>query len=36
MTYRAPKNGKINLSWVTDASFSQDCGGVALQAATLK
>ena len=36
VTYRAPKNGKINLSWVTDASFSQDCGGVALQAATLR
>ena len=36
ITYRAPKNGKINLSWVTAEAFSQDCGGVALEAATLR
>jgi hypothetical protein len=36
ITYRAPKNGKINLSWVTEEAFSQDCGGVALEAATLR
>jgi hypothetical protein len=36
ITYRAPKNGKINLSWVTDEAFSQNCGGVALEAATLR
>ena len=36
ITYRAPKAGKINLSWLTDASFNQDCGGVALEAATLR
>ena len=36
ITYRAPKNGKINLSWITDESFSSDCGGVALEAATLR
>ena len=36
ITYRAPKNGKINLSWITDEAFSQDCGGVALEAATLR
>ncbi|PRY33071.1 hypothetical protein [Pseudosporangium ferrugineum] len=36
VTYRAPRNGKINLSWVTDDSFSSDCGGVALEAATLR
>ena len=36
ITYRAPKNGRLNLSWVTEATFSQDCGGVALEAATLR
>ncbi|MEU8234833.1 hypothetical protein AB0C12_35020 [Actinoplanes sp. NPDC048967] len=36
ITYRAPKNGRINLSWVTEEAFSQDCGGVALEAATLR
>ncbi|GGQ61588.1 hypothetical protein GCM10010166_34130 [Couchioplanes caeruleus subsp. azureus] len=36
VTYRAPKNGKINLSWVTEDSFDSDCGGVALEAATLR
>ena len=36
ITYRAPKNGRINLSWVTEETFDQDCGGVALEAATLR
>jgi hypothetical protein len=36
ITYRAPKNGKINLSWITEEAFSQNCGGVALEAATLR
>jgi hypothetical protein len=36
ITYRAPKNGKINLSWTTEEAFSRDCGGVALEAATLR
>jgi len=36
VTYRAPRSGKLNLSWVTEDSFSSDCGGVALQAATLR
>jgi hypothetical protein len=36
ITYRTPKNGKINLSWLTDAAFDSDCGGVALEAATLR
>ncbi|OJF11443.1 hypothetical protein BG844_26300 [Couchioplanes caeruleus subsp. caeruleus] len=36
VTYRAPKSGKINLSWVTEDSFDSDCGGVALEAATLR
>lgn len=37
LAYRAPKNGsRITLDWVTDASFDSDCGGVALQAATLR
>jgi len=36
ITYRAPKAGKINLSWLTDDSFNKECGGVALEAATLR
>jgi hypothetical protein len=36
VTYRSTKDGKLNLSWVTAESFSDDCGGVALQAATLR
>jgi hypothetical protein len=36
VTYRAPKDGKLNLDWVTDAAFNSDCGGVALEAATLR
>jgi hypothetical protein len=36
LTYRAPKNGTLTLNWVTEASFNTDCGGVALEAATLR
>jgi hypothetical protein len=36
VTYRAPKDGKLDLTWVTDAAFDNDCGGVALEAATLR
>jgi hypothetical protein len=35
-TYRAPRNGTLKLNWVTEASFNSDCGGVALEAATLR
>jgi hypothetical protein len=35
VTYRAPKDGTLRLSWITEESFDDDCGGVALQAATL-
>lgn len=36
VSYRAPSDGKITLTWVTDDSFDDDCGGVALEAATLR
>ena len=36
LKYRAPKDGKISLRWNTDAAFGTGCGGVALQAATLR
>jgi hypothetical protein len=36
VTYRAPKDGKLNLNWVTEAAFNSVCGGVALEAATLR
>jgi hypothetical protein len=36
VTYRAPKDGKLNLNWTTEAAFDSDCGGVALEAATLR
>jgi hypothetical protein len=36
ITYRAPRDGTLQLSWITEESFSDDCGGVALQAATLR
>ncbi|MGX6605301.1 hypothetical protein ACWKSP_24660 [Micromonosporaceae bacterium Da 78-11] len=35
ITYRAPKNGRLQLRWTTDDTFGTDCAGVALQAATL-
>jgi hypothetical protein len=34
--YRAPKDGKISLRWNTAAVFGNGCGGVALEAATLR
>ena len=36
ISYRAPKAAKISLKWVTQAAFGDDCGGVALEAATLR
>jgi hypothetical protein len=36
LTYRAPKAAKINLSWTTTQAFGDGCGGVALEAATLR
>ena len=36
LTYRAPKAAKINLTWTTTQAFGDGCGGVALQAATLR
>jgi hypothetical protein len=36
VTYRAPKDGTLKLNWVTEQAFSSDCGGVALEAATLR
>jgi hypothetical protein len=36
VTYRAPKAAKISLKWVTQAAFGDDCGGVAMEAATLR
>jgi hypothetical protein len=36
VTYRAPEDGTLRLSWNTEESFSSGCGGVALQAATLR
>jgi hypothetical protein len=35
VSYRASGTGKISIKWITDAAFGEDCGGVALQAATL-
>ena len=36
VTYRAPKDGTLKLNWVTEQAFGNDCGGVALEAATLR
>ena len=36
VTYRSSKGGKLNLSWITAESFSGGCGGVAIEAATLR
>ncbi|GLY06378.1 hypothetical protein [Actinoplanes sp. NBRC 101535] len=33
--YSATRPGKISVEWITRQSFDEDCGGVALQAATL-
>ncbi|WP_436519728.1 hypothetical protein [Actinoplanes sp. HUAS TT8] len=35
ISYRATRPGKISIEWITEKSFDADCGGVALQAATL-
>jgi len=36
ISYRAPRAAKLQLSWTTLDSFGTGCGGVALQAATLR
>ncbi|MEU8818286.1 hypothetical protein [Actinoplanes sp. NPDC048796] len=36
VAYHAPKNGQVRLSWTTDATYGKGCGGVALEAATLR
>ncbi|MFG1606666.1 hypothetical protein [Actinoplanes sp. NPDC049265] len=36
ITYRSAQGGKLNLSWNTAQTFGDGCGGVALQAATLR
>jgi hypothetical protein len=36
ITYRSAQGGKLNLSWTTARTFGDGCGGVALQAATLR
>jgi hypothetical protein len=36
LTYRAPKATKLQLTWVTQQTYGSGCGGVALEAATLR
>jgi hypothetical protein len=36
VTYRAARDGRLNLSWITEETFGSGCAGVALQAATLR
>ena len=36
VTYRAPKAGLLRLSWITREAVGKGCGGVALEAATLR
>jgi type II secretory pathway pseudopilin PulG len=36
VTYRAPRNGRLQLKWTTDKTFATGCAGVSLQAATLR
>ena len=36
VTYRAPKDGRLELSWATEEAFTSDCSGVSIQAATLR
>jgi len=36
VTYRAPATTRINFNWITTQAFGDGCGGVALQAATLR
>jgi hypothetical protein len=35
VTYRAPRDARLELRWITEDAFGKGCGGVALQAATL-
>ncbi len=35
ISYRATRPGKISIEWITEKSFDADCGGVALEAASL-
>jgi hypothetical protein len=35
ISYRASATGKISVKWITASTYDEDCGGVALQAATL-
>ena len=36
LTYRAPKDARISMTWTTEKTFGKGCGGVALQAATIR
>jgi hypothetical protein len=36
MTYKSAKPALLKISWLTDRAFSSSCGGVAIQAATLR
>jgi hypothetical protein len=36
VAYDAPRNGQLKLTWATDATYGRGCGGVALEAATLR
>jgi hypothetical protein len=36
VTYRASKKATLKVSWVTEKSYDSSCGGVAMQAATLR
>jgi len=36
ITYKAPKAARISLVWTTEKVFGKGCGGVALEAATLR
>ncbi|MDI6102265.1 hypothetical protein QLQ12_26965 [Actinoplanes sp. NEAU-A12] len=35
ISYRASATGKISVKWITASTYDENCGGVALQAATL-
>ncbi|MEV4348869.1 hypothetical protein AB0J83_30805 [Actinoplanes sp. NPDC049596] len=36
VAYHAPKSGQLRLTWTTEATYGTGCGGVALEAATLR
>jgi hypothetical protein len=36
VVYHAPKSGQVQLTWTTEATYGTGCGGVALEAATLR